>query len=189
MSPDMAAAVVAAYAELGHVKKDGTGHHGKYATIGAVLDASKPILAKHGLAVMQYPAPSDPGTVTIVTMLVHESGETFTDGGLRMPAPNEPQKVGGAITYARRYALMTFLGLADTDDDGQTAQDAIERQNAPHPNSDRVTDVVAALKALGPEERDAVKAWADGHSLAGKALLADDEWLERVETFLTELTS
>jgi len=184
----MGAAVVAAYSELGHVSKDGQGNYGKHATISAVLDAVKPILAAHDLAVVQSFDEADPGFVTVDTVLVHTSGETFHGGGLRMPAPNDPQKVGGAISYARRYALMTFLGLAAEDDDGQGASDAIRKENEPHPNSDRVKDVVAALKALDATEKEAVKVWADGHSLAPKALLDDDKWLDRVETFLIEMT-
>jgi hypothetical protein len=188
MSPEMGAAVVKAYSELGHVAKDGTGNYGKHATISAVLDAAKPVLAKHGLAVVQTFAESDPGFVTVCTMLVHESGETWDAGGLRMPSPNDPQKVGGAISYARRYALMTALGLAADDDDGQAASDAIRKENEPHPNSARVKDVVAALKALSSDEKEAIKAWADGHSLAPKALLDDEAWLGRVEVFITEMT-
>jgi hypothetical protein len=184
----MGAAIVAAYSELGHVSKDREGHYGTYATLTNVLDTVKPILAKHGLAVMQYPVESEPGFVTIVTMLVHESGATFPDGGLRMPAPNDPQKVGGVVSYLRRYSLLTFLNLGTDDDDAQGASDAIRKENEPHPNSDRVKDVVAALKALDATEKEAVKVWADGHSLAPKALLDDEKWLDRVETFLTEMT-
>jgi len=188
MTPEMGAAVVAAYAELGHVSKDGQGNYGKHATISAVLDAAKPILASHDLAVVQSFDESNPGFVTVNTTLIHSSGETLNGGGLAMPTPNDPQKVGGAISYARRYALMTFLGLAAEDDDGQSASDAIRKENEPHPNSDRVKDVVAALKALDATEKEAVKVWADGHSLAPKALLDDEKWLERVETFLIEMT-
>jgi hypothetical protein len=184
----MGAAIVAAYSELGHVSKDATGHHGTYATIGSVLDTVKPILHKHGLAVVQMCGDSDPGFVTVITMLVHESGEVAKDSGLRMPAPNDPQKVGSALSYARRYGLMTMMGLAALDDDAQGASDAIRKENEPHPNSDRVKDVVAALKALDTSEKEAVKVWAEGHSLAPKALLDDDKWLDRVETFLTEMT-
>lgn len=83
---------------------------------------------------------------------------------------------------------MTFLGLAAEDDDGQSASDAIRKENEPHPNSDRVMDVVAALKALDASEKEAVKVWAEGRSLAPKALLDDEAWLARVETFLSEMT-
>jgi hypothetical protein len=184
----MGAALVAACSELGHVAKDGRGNYGTHATISGVLDAAKPILHKHGLAVMQTFGFFEPGYVTIETTLVHEGGEALNGGGLRMPCPNDPQKVGGAISYARRYALMTVLGLAAEDDDGQAASDAIRKENEPHPNSERVKDVVAALKALNSDEKEAIKAWADGHSLAPKALLDDEAWLGRVEAFITEMT-
>ena len=186
MSPDTASAVVAAYAELGHVAKDGQGNYGKHATISSVLDAAKPILAKHGLAVVQTFDDSEPGFVTINTNLIHTSGEQLNGGGLRMPAPNDPQKVGGAISYARRYALMTFLGLAAEDDDGQSASDAIAQENAPHPLSDRVADVMADMKALTDTKKDELKAWADGRKLSGAALLANEQWLGHVEDWLAE---
>jgi len=186
MSPEMGAAVVAAYAELGHVAKDGTGNYGKHATISAVLDAAKPILAKHGLAVIQTFGMFEPGFVSVETTLLHTSGEALNGGGLRMPAPNDPQKVGGAISYARRYALMTFLGLAAEDDDGQTASDAIRQENEPHPLSGRVAEVMADMKALTDTKKDELKAWADGRKLSGAALLGNDKWLELVEAWIAE---
>ena len=186
MNADMAAAVVAAYAELGHVAKDGTGNYGKHATISGVLDAAKPILAKHGLAVVQTFDEAEAGFVTVSTTLIHSSGDTLAGGGLRMPAPNDPQKVGGAISYARRYALMTFLGLAAEDDDGQTASDAIREQNAPHPLSDRVAEVQADMKRLTDTKKAELKEWADGRKLSGPAMLADEAWLGHVEDWLAE---
>lgn len=186
MTPDLAAAVVAAYAELGHVAKDGQGNYGKHATISAVLDAAKPILARHGLAVVQGLEDSEPGFVTVSTMLVHTSGETLDGGGLRMPAPNDPQKVGGAISYARRYALMTFLGLAAEDDDGQTASDAIAKENEPHPLSERVAEVQADMKRLTDTKKAELKEWADGRKLSGSAMLNDEAWLGHVEDWLAE---
>ena len=187
----MGAAIVAAYSELGHVSKGGTGNYGKHATLSDALDAAKPILERHGLAVVQTFLDPDPqpGFVTVHTALVHVTGEMLNGGGLRMPAPNDPQKVGSALSYARRYGLMTMMGLAALDDDGQGASDAIRKENEPHPNSDRVKDVVAALKALDATEKEAVKDWAKGHSLAPKALLDDEAFLGHLETFLEELTA
>ena len=186
MTPEMAADVVKAYAELGHVAKDGTGNYGRHATISGVLDAAKPILAAHNLAVVQTFTESDPGFVTVQTALVHTSGEILDGGGLRMPAPNDPQKVGGAISYARRYALMTFLGLAAEDDDGQAASEQIAAENAPHPLSDRVAEVQADMKNLTDTKKEELKAWADGRKLSGAALLANEAWLEHVETWIAE---
>ena len=185
VGPDL----VAALNDLGHVGKDSSSHYGTYATLGQVLATVKPILAAHNLAVQQQVDESDPGFITVSTRLWHTSGVFISDSGLRMPVPNDPQKVGGAISYARRYGLSCFLGLSAEDDDGQGASDQIRREEEVHPNSKRVADVHAALAALGPDEKTAVKAWADGRSLSGAHLLDDDDWLGRVETFLTELTS
>lgn len=182
----MGAAIVAAMNELGHVTKDGTGNYGRHATIGSVLDAVKPVLAAHGLAVVQSFALSDPGFVTVDTTLVHTTGEAMNCGGLRMPAPNDPQKVGGAISYARRYALMTVLGLAAEDDDGQTASDAIAKENEPHPNEERVREALADIKKMTDTQKDALKAWADGRRLTGSSLIADDKWLAHVEDWIAE---
>jgi hypothetical protein len=182
----MGAAIVAAYSELGHVAKDATGHHGGYATIGSVLDTVKPILKKHGLAVLQMCGDSEPGFVTVTTLLVHESGEFQADAGLRMPAPNDPQKVGSAISYARRYGLMTMMGLAALDDDGQSASDAIRKENEPHPLSERVTAVVADMRGLSDTKKEELKAWADGRKLSGAALLANEAWLGHVEDWIAE---
>ena len=185
VGPDL----VAALNELGHVGKDATGHHGTYSSLGHVLNTVKPILAKHNLAVQQQVDESEPGFVTVSTRLWHTTGVFISDSGLRMPVPNDPQKVGGAISYCRRYGLTCFLGLGgDPDDDGQGASDQIRREEEVHPNSKRVADVHAALAALGPDEKTAVKAWADGRSLSGAHLLDDDDWLGRVEAFLTEMT-
>ena len=182
----MGAAIVAAYAELGHVTKDARGNYGTHATISGVLDAAKPILAKHGLAVMQTFGMFEPGFVSVETTLVHTSGEALNGGGLRMPAPNDPQKVGGAISYARRYALMTVLGLAAEDDDGQSASDAIAKENEPHPNSQRVADVMADMKNLTDTKKAELKQWADGRKLSGAALLNNESWLAHVEDWIAE---
>lgn len=186
MTPEMGAAIVAAYAELGHVTKDGTGNYGKHTTISGVLDAVKPVLASHGLAVVQSFSESDPGFVTVTTALLHTTGETLDGGGLRMPTPNEPQKVGGAISYARRYALMTFLGLAAEDDDGQAASDAIAKENEPHPLSDRVAVVMADMRNLTDTKKTELKTWADGRKLSGTALLDNETFLGYVEGWIAE---
>jgi hypothetical protein len=92
-----------------------------YADLGAVMDAARPILAEHGLAYVQFPCESVPGSVAVATRLVHESGEWF-ESEVSMPSQgNGAQGVGSALTYARRYSLMAVLGLAAEDDDGSAA--------------------------------------------------------------------
>ena len=68
-------------------------------------------------------------TIGIETILIHESGETLSSGILYVPTDKQtPQGYGAAITYARRYSLMTLCGISPEDDDGEAAEkDAIEK--------------------------------------------------------------
>jgi hypothetical protein len=113
------------------VSKDKKGNFGMYATLAAIVEASSPAFAAHGLAVMQEVGMDEHGVV-ISTWLVHESGATMQFESLPMPlADRKPQAVGSAITYGRRYALAAICGLAPDDDDGQAAQDTYKPQAAP----------------------------------------------------------
>ena len=69
-------ALVGAQADVGKALKNQENSHFKsqYADLSAVLEVSKPALAKHGLALTQFPGQGE-GTVTMSTLLVHESGE------------------------------------------------------------------------------------------------------------------
>jgi hypothetical protein len=90
----------------------------KYATLSALVSTAAPILSKYGLSVSQILV--DDGAVQ--TILLHESGEML-QGTLRIePAKKDPQGVGSAITYARRYSYASILGIvSDEDDDGNAA--------------------------------------------------------------------
>jgi hypothetical protein len=93
----------------------------KYADINAVIDAIKPALINHGLFFTQRPEPHERG-VQIETVLHHAGGETLSLGTLFVPADaNNAQKFGSALTYARRYALVTAFGVPVEDDDGNAA--------------------------------------------------------------------
>ena len=92
----------------------------KYADLAAVWDTIRKPLSDNGFAVIQDP--SVEGTqVTISTLLSHISGEWIKSQlKLTSEAPN-PQKIGSAISYGRRYSLLSMLGLASEDDDGNAA--------------------------------------------------------------------
>lgn len=132
MSEDkICAAYVAAFAELESATKTANNPHfkSKYADLPAVIDAIKPHLAKHGLAFMQMPKPSE-GGISIETVLIHSGGERLSMGVLFVPAnKHDAHGYGSALTYARRYALQTCFGLPTEDDDGNAAVKA--QQTAP----------------------------------------------------------
>lgn len=90
----------------------------KYATLSALVDNAAPLLSKHGLSVSQMC--EDTGSVT--TILMHKSGQFLIAKLTLLPTKNDPQGIGSAITYARRYAYASILGLvSEADDDGNVA--------------------------------------------------------------------
>lgn len=94
-----------------------------YITLDGILETVRPILAKHGLAVLQEAKGVD-GSVTIKTRLVHESGQYYETDILEMKPQkaNDPQQMGSCITYAKRYQLAALLGICESvDDDGNVA--------------------------------------------------------------------
>lgn len=106
--------------------KDGTSHSYKYITLGKVIEATAPILAKHGLSFRSMPGYGDPGDGKIGMLLrytlAHESGEQI-DGVFPISAGDKGiQGFGSAITYVRRYCLAAILNIAvEQDDDGMAA--------------------------------------------------------------------
>lgn len=117
------AALVKAQAEMPTAPKDGNNPHfkSKYATLQSIAETAKPILQKHGLAICQTFETACDG-VSIITSLVHESGEYITGSLFLKPTKNDPQGYGSAITYGRRYAMAAILGIvADEDDDANAA--------------------------------------------------------------------
>lgn len=133
---NLAVALVKFNSEVTKIEKDAanTFFKSKYAPLDAIIDHVKPILTKHGLAVMQLPG-GDGDNVIIKTMLIHESGEWLESDPMKMkPVKNDPQAMGSAVTYARRYSLAAVLNLSigDEDDDGNNAtrnDDPVQRNN------------------------------------------------------------
>lgn len=121
-------AFLAAQKEFPAVPKEGKNpaFRSSYATLGGVQEAAFPILHKHGLIVVQEAKCAVDGEGRLmasvgVTLYHAESGEFLTQE-LTLPVVKaDPQGVGSAISYGRRYALMTLLGLVADDDDGNAA--------------------------------------------------------------------
>lgn len=146
----LAAALSAAQAEMKAATKDAKGNFGNYANLESVWDAAGVPLAKHKLAVMQMPGKYVDGCIELETVLMHESGE-FIANIMHMKAPKaDPHGFGSALTYARRYALAAFLGIHQSDDDGQSAVDQIkaleEAEAAFKANAQRLTAEMPELE-------------------------------------------
>jgi len=117
---ELAAALVAAQAEMPVAKFDATNPHfkNKYATLQCMVETARPVLAKHGLCVVQG---FDGDSLT--TTIVHKSGQTLHLGEMALHLDrNNMQGMGSAVTYARRYAFAPAVGMvSDEDDDAQAA--------------------------------------------------------------------
>jgi hypothetical protein len=118
----IAAALAKAQAEMGNAIKDRTNpaFRSTYADLASVREAVTGPLSANGIAVVQAPG-NEGDSVTVETRLIHTSGEWLGSVVSARPAKSDPQAVGSAITYLRRYGLMAMTGIAPDDDDGQAA--------------------------------------------------------------------
>ena len=127
-------AFIAFQSDMPSVPKDGNNPHfkSKYATLGAITEATRPHLAKHGLGFMQWMSNRD-GLQLIVTRIMHTSGQWMEDEGYILnPTKNDPQGMGSAVTYARRYTLGASLGIiTEDDDDGNRASEPARQAPSP----------------------------------------------------------
>lgn len=131
----LASAMAAAFSQIEGATKSANNPHykSKYADLGAVIDAVKPPLIANGLFFTQHPEPSDRG-ITVETWLHHAGGESLSLGKLFVPAnKNDAQAYGSALTYARRYALVTAFGVPVEDDDGNAAAKGQSQQGTVSP--------------------------------------------------------
>lgn len=217
----VSAALVAAQGEMPSAAFDSQNPflRNRYASLGSIIAASRPVLAKHGLAVMQAPGTTDT-TVSVCTTIVHKSGQSLPGGILHLPIGEEKGKsraqvAGSIITYLRRYAWASVLGMyADEDTDGnepgghqEHSRHATPRTHSPEPpkapeaNSDAGRGTPEAtpafrmralhrLKAAPGEENRAVVA----HFLTVRGWIKGDQhpedWdLAHVPKNLAELTA
>lgn len=133
----------------------------KYATLEAVIDAVRPACVEAGVVLLQAPSlNSENGVVSVETVLVHAaSGEFVSCTSSCTANAGDAQAVGSAQTYMRRYGLMSLLGLAPEDDDGQAARGAPTGQQQPPRQQigsqrDRIVEKLTAMyQQLGVEPK------------------------------------
>lgn len=143
----------------------------KYADIAAVRAAIREPLAVNDLCIVQAPRTNDNG-VEVETMIMHKSGEYMAET-LRMPlSKQDAQGVGSAITYARRYGIMSMLCLASDDDDGNAAVESA-RAEKPDPA------VTKKIASTGAEEAQKglnhLRSWYGNLSTKDKKALGKEE--------------
>lgn len=158
--------------------------HYSFAPLDVVLDAVRPHLRANGLALSQIPTTSE----GVFTVIWHESGQWLKFSPLLIhPVGSTPQNIGSAITYSRRYAILSILGLATEDDDGRSGSvAATPAAPVENPLTIRVDKALQRMVDLNADGKVAVKEWAqrEDRRLSGRAMYEDPEWLSAVEAWL-----
>lgn len=146
--------------QIGAVSKNAKNPHFKnnYADINALTKEVEPILLEHGLLMMQ---PIVDGYVSTVIMDA-ESGESISSS-MQLPAIQDPQKIGSAITYYRRYTLQSLLCLQTEDTDAQDVSDYLKNKKPSFPQ-DRFENGLSKIEK-GELTAEAFKKALQGYEL------------------------
>lgn len=126
---------------MGKVIKNAINPHLKrnYADINSIIDTVEPILLDHGLLLMQ-PVKED----KVYTIIIDIETEEYVESFMQLPVITDAQKLGGAITYFRRYTLVSLLSLQAVDDDGHEASRAPKAK--PTLTPDRFNSALQAIQ-------------------------------------------
>ena len=152
-TPELFAAMAASQGEIENADKNASNPHfkSKYADLAEVLNTCRPVFSKHGLSLTQS-TEFNGALVSVVTLLAHKTGGYITATASCAPAKTDAQGVGAATTYLRRYSAAAMAGIAQEDDDGQSAK----HEGKPAPVDREWFDKIAA--AATPDALESVRA-------------------------------
>lgn len=204
---NLAEALAAFQAEVPTVAKTKRANVGQYAytyaDLADVVEAATPYLTKHGLAFAGSARHVEGGRYEVVGILSHASGES-REGALPIPNGN-PQQMGSAITYMRRYLFGIMTGIVtDNDDDGAlaSAQQAQKRERrkaaaqpetpppeaGPTPLTDKTRKRLFAMfaqKGIGEEQQLAGINYRLGTNYTSRSQLTEDDALAVIDYLRT----
>lgn len=154
---EIASALSIAQGEFETSKKGQAGYGYNYADLSTVIQTAKPVLEKHGLAVVQLVGKSDgEGNIGLTTILTHKSGQYFKSNStmpvVEMKGVNSAQQMGATISYLRRYAYQAILGLSSEDNDASS-----KGMSKPSGKTSFSGDKPAAKKPVRQKFRDTQK--------------------------------
>jgi hypothetical protein len=173
---EIASALVKAQKEFGPALKSSTNpaFRSRYADLSACVEAVIDALNNNDIFMMQPTHECDNGVI-VETIFIHSSGEQISSGKLHVPATkHDAQGYGSALTYARRYSLMTACGIAPEDDDGNNASKpkAAPAKPAPAPTA-KPAPVPAKIEGKDTPWQLKVVAEPDGDGPAWSQLVID----------------
>jgi len=132
--------------EVGTITKDSQNPFFKsaYFDINKLVETLKPILNKLEVIILQ-PVEYRDGKNLLSTVIVDVKTGEKIESSIAIPDNIEPQKMGSAITYLRRYSLQSFIFLQAEDDDGSAAspKNTGAKPNTPYPKTaEQVTRII-----------------------------------------------
>lgn len=159
--PNLAAALIAALADVAVVDKGRTANVGTYsydyADIADVVKLTRPALAEHGVIALTPIHDHGSGLACTVTFL-HTSGDRLDFGPFPFPHGRDAQATGSMVTYHRRYALVAALGIAaGDDDDGASA--APRQEPARQVVNPKAAPLAARLAVLPADAQSKILGW------------------------------
>lgn len=139
VTPELFAALAKAQGEVENASKASTNPHFKsrYADLAEILNTVRPTFTSNGLSIIQS-SRYDGVLVSVDTVIAHVGGGFISSSASCVPAKTDGQGIGAATTYLRRYSLAAMAGIAQEDDDGNSAS-----HNKPVPAS---PFIIAAIK-------------------------------------------
>lgn len=149
---ELAKALLAAQQNMAKVRTNATAKTEKYsygyADLSVVIEAVLPAFSEAGIIVSQGASTSENGaTVTVETRFTHVGSGQWMSSSLSLrPTKADPQGVGSAITYARRYALLAMCGIAPADDDGRAASEKQKTEQPPPQVTQRQLDDIGKVR-------------------------------------------
>ena len=154
---ELATALCKAQSEMKFAVKDAANpfFKSRYADLASVIEAVKLPFANNGISFVQGTDFEDTAVI-IETMLMHSSGEWLSSRLKMQPVKNDPQSVGSAITYGKRYGLQAIAGVPSDDDDGNAATHQSEPAAKPAPAKPMPAKVKEAAAAIKPHAKGTI---------------------------------
>ncbi len=156
--------------------KSGGQYSYNYADLADINVAVNPILHNHGLVITQSPSITADGKPSLVTKLLHVSGQWIDSEMLLHIASSDAQGQGSAITYARRYAKSAILDIVtETDDDGALATEnrREEAQRRPQQGAEPVRRAAPQRPAPSPVDNEDIQFIIDAAAISDNQMLID----------------
>jgi len=145
----IAEALTKAQAAMKPALKDSRNPHfnSKYADLTSVWDAIRAPLTDNGLSVLQLVGTNEAEKTTLTTRVLHVSGEWIESTWAIPIGKQDPQGLGSALSYARRYALAAAVGVVQDDDDANAAMPAAKPAQEFQPKHFSLADAIDEIQA------------------------------------------